>query len=76
MKEQRLTILPDIHTDGVNRRDVRVWRSHCGAGIPHVEEEENRDCREAEDGDESQSKDVGQEHELNRKRRERRKQNI
>lgn len=70
MKGQQLTVLPDIHTDGVRRRDVGVRRFHGSAGIRHVKEEENRNRCEAEDGDESQSEDVGQEHELNRERKE------
>lgn len=69
VKSQLLTVLPHIHTDGGRRRDVGVWRPHGSAGVPHVEEEENRDRREAEDGDEDQSEDVGQEHELWRVKR-------
>lgn len=61
-----LTILPDIHTDGIRRGDVGVRRLHGSAGIPHVKEQEHGDRREAEDGKEGQSEDVGQEHELGR----------
>jgi len=64
MKEELLTVLPDIHTDGVRRCNVGVWRPHGSTGIPHVKKEENWDRREAEDGEEGQSKDVSQEHEL------------
>lgn len=60
------TVLPDVHTDGVRRGDVGVRRPHASAGIPHVEEEEHGYRREAEDGEEGQSEDVGQEHELRR----------
>lgn len=58
------TVLPDVHADGVRRRDVGVGRPHGGTGVPHVEEEENWDRSEAEDGEEGQEEDVGQEHEL------------
>lgn len=61
-----LTVLPDIHTDGVRRSDVSIGRFHGSTGIPHIKEEENRDRREAEDGKEGQEEDVGQEHELRR----------
>ena len=60
----RLTILPDVHTDGVGHGDVGFRRPHGRAGAPHVEEEEDGDRREAEDGEEGQEEDVGQEHEL------------
>lgn len=60
------TVLPDIHADGVRRGDVGVGRLHSCTSIPHVEEEENGDRREAEDGQEGQGQDVGQEHELRR----------
>lgn len=63
---RQLTVLPDIHTDGVRRGDVGVGRLHGSTGIPHVEEEQDRYRREAEDGEEGQSEDVGQEHELRR----------
>lgn len=63
---KRPTVLPDIHADGVRRGDVGVGRLHGCASIPHVEEEENGDRREAEDGQEGQGQDVGQEHELRR----------
>lgn len=63
------TVLPHVHTDGVGRGDVAVRRLHGSAGIPHVEEEEHRDRREAEDSEEGQSEDVGQEHELRREGR-------
>lgn len=59
-----LTVLPDVHTDGVRRGDVGIRGSHGSAGGPHVEEEEHGYRREAEDCDEGQSEDVGQEHEL------------
>ena len=62
----QLAVLPDVHADGVRQGDVGVWGPHGGAGIPHVEEEENGDRREAEDGEEGQGEDVGQEHELRR----------
>lgn len=62
----QLTVLPDIHTDGVRRGDVGVRGPHGGTGSPHVEEEENGYRREAEDGEKGQSEDVGQEHELRR----------
>lgn len=62
----QLTVLPDVHTDGVRRGDVGLRRPHGSAGVPHVEEEENGYRREAEDGKEGQSEDVGQEHELRR----------
>lgn len=65
----QLTVLPDVHTDGVRRGDVGVRRPHGSAGSPHVEEEENGDPREAENGEEGQSEDVGQEHELRREER-------
>lgn len=64
-----LTVLPDVHTDGVRRGDVGIRRPHGSTGIPHVEEEENGDCCEAEDGEEDQSEDVGQEHELKREKK-------
>ena len=66
MSVGQLTVLPDVHADGVRRGDVGVRRPHGGTGIPHVEEEENGYRREAEDGEEGQSEDVGQEHELRR----------
>lgn len=58
------TVLPDVHADGVRRGDVGVGRPHRRAGVPHVEEEENGNRREAEDGQEGQEENVGQEHEL------------
>lgn len=59
-----LTILPNVHTDGVRRGDVGIRRPHGSTGIPHVEKEENWDRRKAKDGEEGQGEDVGQEHEL------------
>lgn len=58
------TVLPDVHADGVRGGDVGVRRPHSRASVPHVEEEENRNRREAKDGQEGQEKYVGQEHEL------------
>lgn len=58
------TVLPDVHADGVRGGDVGVGRPHGRAGVPHVEEEEHGDGREAEDGQEGQEEDVCQEHEL------------
>lgn len=66
MWEDVLTILPDIHADGVRRGNVGIRRLHGSAGVPHVEEEEDWNGSEAEDGDEGQDEDVGQEHELQR----------
>lgn len=63
---EELTVLPDVHADGVGRGDVGVGGLHGGAGGPHVEEEEDWYRREAEDGEEGQEEDVGQEHELRR----------
>lgn len=63
---QKLTVLPEIHAHGVGEGDVGVRRSEAGAGVPHVEEDEDWDGGEAEDGQESQSQDVGQNHELQR----------
>ena len=59
-----LTILPDIHADGVGGGDVGQGGLHGGAGGPHVEKEEDGDRREAKDGEEDQRQDIGQEHEL------------
>lgn len=64
LERGRLTVLPDVHADGVGRGDVGVGRPHGGAGSPHVKEEEHGYRREAEDGEEGQEEDVGQEHEL------------
>lgn len=61
-----LTVLPDVHADGVGEGDVGVRRPEAGAGVPHVKEDEDRDGREAEDGQERQRQDVGQNHELQR----------
>lgn len=58
------TVLPDVHADGVRGGDVGVGRPHRRASVPHVEEEENGNRREAEDGQEGQEKNVCQEHEL------------
>lgn len=66
-----LTILPNVHTDGVRWGDVGIRRPHGSTSIPHVEKEENWDGREAEDGEEGQGEDVGQEHELENTRKER-----
>lgn len=63
-EKKGLTVLPDIYADGVWRGDVGTGGPHGGAGAPHVEEQEDRYSREAEDGEEGQGEDVGQEHEL------------
>lgn len=70
---RRLTVLPDVHTDGLRRGDVSIRRLHGSAGTPHVKEKEHGDRRKAEDGEEGQKQDVGQEHELET---EERRQNI
>lgn len=64
----QLTVLPDVHADGLRRGDVGVGRLHGGASVPHVEEEQDGYRREAKDGQEGQSQDVGQEHELKKRR--------
>lgn len=67
MQLGQLTVLPDVHADGVRRGDVGIRGPHGSAGVPHVEEKENGDRREAENGKEGQSQDIGQEYELRRR---------
>lgn len=59
-----LTILTDIHTDGVDVGNVSHGRPHGGTGRPHVVEEENWHSGEAEHAEPGHAQDVSEEHKL------------
>lgn len=61
-RTRRLTILANIHADGV--RVGEVGGLHGVAGGPHVVEEEDGHGREAEDAQPGHAQDVRQEHKL------------
>lgn len=64
-----LTILANIHADGVDVGEVGRGRPHAGTGGPHVVEEEDRHGGEAEHAEPSYSQNVRKENELRTQRR-------
>lgn len=65
-KRSSLTILTNIHTDGVNVGEVGHRRPHGGTGRPHVVEEEDRHSGEAKHAEPGHAQDVREEHKLRR----------
>lgn len=64
-----LTVLTDIHADGVNVGEVGHGSPHGGTGGPHVVEEEDRHSGEAEHTEPGHTQDVCEEHKLRAQRR-------
>lgn len=63
-----LTILTNIHTDGVNVGEVGHGRPHGGTGRPHVVEEEDRHGGEAKHAEPGHTQNVCEEHKLRTER--------
>lgn len=59
-----LTILTNVHTDGVDVGHVGHGRLHGSTGGPHVVEEEDGHGREAEHAEPGHAQDVSEEHKL------------
>lgn len=63
-KCRSLTILANIHADGVNVCEVGHGGLHGSTGGPHVVEEEDGHSGEAEHAEPGHAQDVCEEHEL------------
>lgn len=59
-----LTVLTNIHADGVDASYVERWRIHGITGGPHVVEEEDGYGGEAKHAQPSHTQDVREEHKL------------